>query len=701
MEQAEQRQRIDPRPVQGVVPSLLIAALAAFLIVFIWVVVIAQIRFEREEAVAAAIRDNENRLIAFEQYVIRTLESADAALVELLSEYSGGLGTRANPGHIDEPSIRAGAIAGATLVDEHGYVVASNIGPIPRDFNVSDRAAFTIPAAGGAGKTYVSQPIYSRLLKRDVINITRKITKADGSFGGVAGVGIYPQRLIDFYGKAVVSASDVMSVIGEDGVTRVRRTGDKISYGENLNGLLVMEFHKRHPNGTYVGPGGLDGVTRYFSHRTLRDYPLFVTVGVAVDEILAPVNARRAYYFGGAAVLSGLILAFAILLVIYLQRRQNASAELADAIARLHEAQRIANIGDWEYDVETGQTVWSNQLLAMYGRDVPDGAPSQAEILSYYDDQGRAATRRAQRIAIETGEPQEIELNVYLPDGRIVSHQQLTVPTRDSAGKVIRLHGTAQDITSRKLVDSLQSKLTHLSRIDAMNTMAATLAHELNQPLTAAANYLAGTKRIVEKLGAETAEILREGLGGAEKQLLLAGNIIRRVRDMIADRSAKTERIRISEVINDALSLVAMSRSFPETAVKLDLNADADLVTADPVQIQQVLINLIRNACDAMEGSGETELVIATQREGAEEVRVSIVDKGRGVPPSVGDLFSTFSTTKSNGLGIGLSISRTIVEAHGGQIWVENTGREGTTICFTLPSAVIELADIGAAALRA
>jgi two-component system sensor kinase FixL len=688
MDQEENRRRTQPLPAarSSRAISILIGLFSAAIILVIWSAIFIQSRIERQIAIDTAIRENQNRVIALEYYVNRTLQGADTALIDLIHDYGSGYGTPANPRRITDPALRSRPIAAVSVVDAQGYLVAGSADSLRPYFSVADQQAFKVHATGSVKGPYVAVPTYSRRLGRNVINITRRINRSDAKFLGVVAVAIYPEALVDLQSQANVSSHDLMSVIGEDGITRARRSGNKFSFGEDLNGLPVMDFHRRRPNGTYLGPGGLDGVWRYFSHRTLKDYPLFVTAGVARHEIIAASRARQRYYIGAAALLTLFVAAFALLLNSYIQRRQKTAGELANAIDRLHEAQRIAGIGDWEHDLVSGKIVWSDQLFAMYGRDPAEGAPTFAELLSYFDDEGRAAVQRAHRAAVKTGESQEHEQAVYLADGRVAYHLTKVVARRDGAGRVTRLHGTAQDISAGKLLETLQAKLTHLSRIDAMNTMAATLAHELNQPLTAAANYMAGTKRILEKLGPEFADILRDGVGGAEKQLLLAGNIIRRMRDMIADRSAKFEEAKLSEIVGDALSLLAMTKRHPNTSVTVHFDPDADLVSADPVQIQQVLINLIRNANDAMEGQSAPEIFIATSRHGDDEIRLCVTDKGNGIPPSIGDLFSTFSTSKQNGLGIGLSISRTIVEAHGGRIWVDKTDRDGTAICFTLPA---------------
>lgn len=671
--------------------TILIVAFSLIVIVLTWAAVFDQARFERDEAIAAAIRENTNRVIAFEQYVTRTLDAANAATLHLSDKHASIGGTAANPRWIDDPVVNNAMFGAVTVTNERGDVVATTVSPPPIHMNAAGREAFRVHVPRDTGRLFIGTPREVRTLGRALISLSRRINNPDGSFAGIVAIQMDPGQFTDFYKSAEVRPTDLMSVIGLDGITRARRTGSRSSYGEDLNGMLVMEMQMRDPNVKYVGPGGLDGIVRYFSHRRLAEYPLFVTVGVGRDEVLAPLQARREKYYLGAALLTLGTIAFAGVLIAGLRRRQKNAREIAVANERLHEAQRVGQIGDWEYDIKSGVIKWSSPLYAMYERDPELGPPRYDEVLAYFDAPGRVVVDRAVKLAIETGERQEYEFCMILPDGRVSHRQSVAVPTRDAQGQVIRLHGTDQDITARKLLAALQAEVAHLSRIDAMNTMAATLAHELNQPLTAATNYLAGSKRLANRVEAEESDLIRHGLQGAEQQISLAANIIRRIRDMVANRSSSSEHTPLADVIDDALSLVATANNYSHIALRRDVGPDAGFVAADRVQVQQVLINLVRNACDAMAGIAHPAVTITSERSDPDTVRICVTDNGSGIPDSVGDLFYPFATSKESGLGLGLSICRTIVEAHGGRIWVERSGDCGTTICFTLPMSALEL----------
>jgi len=400
------------------------------------------------------------------------------------------------------------------------------------------------------------------------------------------------------------------------------------------------------------------------------------------ELVTGPIRRAR-IFLAGAALLSLMLVAFALLLTVLLNRRERREAEMAQANQRLQEAQRIGQIGDWDYDLRTGAVYWSPQLCAQFGRDPAQGSPSFEEFKAYLDEEGRAAIDRGHAEAIRTGESQEIEYEVRLPGGAESRHQGVIIPSFDAAGNVVRLHGTDQNISARKLLDLLQTHVAHLSRVEAMNAMAATLAHELNQPLTAASNYLVGSRR---RLKSGPPEETEQGLIAAEQQIHLAADIIRRVREMVSNPPKAVAAVALSRIVDDAIALLAVPTAYPALSVKKKLAADAKTVKGDRIQIQQVMVNLIRNACDATRGEAHPEIVISSWRGDAGTVTVCVCDNGPGFSQPDGARFSPFSTTKASGLGLGLSISRTIIESYGGRIWTEDREGEGARVCFTLPA---------------
>jgi two-component system, LuxR family, sensor kinase FixL len=249
--------------------------------------------------------------------------------------------------------------------------------------------------------------------------------------------------------------------------------------------------------------------------------------------------------------------------------------------------------------------------------------------------------------------------------------------------------GFIRDLTERQMTEArlqeLQSELVHISRLTAMGEMASTLAHELNQPLTAISNYLKGSVRLLEGNSDERSATMRDALGKAADQAMRAGQIIRRLRDFVSRGESERRVESVTKLVEEASALSLVGVKERGIRVQFKFDPAVDRVLADRVQIQQVLLNLIRNAMDAMESSPTRDLVVAVVPADEGYVRISVADSGSGIAPEIAEqLFQPFITTKRQGMGVGLSISRTIIEAHGGRIWAEPNPRGGTIFNFTL-----------------
>jgi two-component system, LuxR family, sensor kinase FixL len=251
--------------------------------------------------------------------------------------------------------------------------------------------------------------------------------------------------------------------------------------------------------------------------------------------------------------------------------------------------------------------------------------------------------------------------------------------------------GFIRDLTERQQTEArlqeLQSELVHISRLTAMGEMASTLAHELNQPLSAIANYLKGSRRLLEGASDDRSAMLGEAMDKAGEQALRAGQIIRRLRDFVARGESERRIESLTKLVEEASALALVGVKDQGVRVRFQFDPAVDLVLADKVQIQQVLLNLMRNAIEAMEQAEKRELVIATAHGDDDMVTVSVSDTGRGIAQEVkSQLFQPFVSTKRQGMGVGLSISRTIVEGHGGQIRADPNPAGGTIFRFTLRS---------------
>jgi len=273
--------------------------------------------------------------------------------------------------------------------------------------------------------------------------------------------------------------------------------------------------------------------------------------------------------------------------------------------------------------------------------------------------------------------PAELNVSNVLSDG----HVRFIAFIRDLSERQAR----------ERQAEKLRGELLHFSRLINMGEMAAALAHELNQPLTALSAYLQGAALLLSQGDAEKNDLVIAAMQKATAQALRASDVIRRLREFVARGETDRHIESLANMVQEACALAVITEREQSVRFEVALDPRADLVLVNKVQIQQVLLNLIRNAIEAMKDSARHELAIRSEPASNGMVRVSVSDTGSGISPDVATrLFQSFVTTKSGGLGVGLSISRTIVEAHGGRISVEPNPGGGTVFRITLRSGVLK-----------
>ncbi len=372
--------------------------------------------------------------------------------------------------------------------------------------------------------------------------------------------------------------------------------------------------------------------------------------------------------------------------------QEQAQAAQREAEERYQLAAQATNDAIWDHDFVADTIDWGDNAALVLGIDVPrlGRTPSSWWRERVHPDEKQALVQSLNAAINGTARRWSGTYRFRRDDGSWADVLDRGFIIRDKDGKAVRAVGAISDLTERHRAEAeirrMQAELIHVSRLSAMGTMASTLAHELNQPLAAIGNFLSGTRRMAERPDVPRA-VLIEALDGAESAAHRASEILRRLRDLVSRGKVSVQAERLPDLIEEARVLAFVDEAALGLKYHLALDPGADWVKVDRIQIQQVLINLVRNAVEAMAASPRREVSITTRSAGA-MVGVEVADTGPGISANdMENLFSEFMTTKSEGMGLGLPISRTIVEAHGGTIHAENRPGGGARFVFTLPRA--------------
>lgn len=357
----------------------------------------------------------------------------------------------------------------------------------------------------------------------------------------------------------------------------------------------------------------------------------------------------------------------------------------------LRETQRIARVGSWNRDLRTGTTEWSDQTFRLHGLDPGGPMPQPEDSTQFYDPASAAALLAAYGRLRQDGTPYEVMVRLQPGPGRARAIIARGEAVRDDEGRIVRIRGTVVDVSERlgaeQKLEELRTELALVSRRTVLGEVATSLAHELNQPLAAILSSAETAARLVRGGGHscdEIAEILRDIVAQTER----AADVIRKLRGQVRSDPPGREHLDLNELVRETLQLTATEARSRGATASLELAESLPPVHGDRVQLQQVLINLFLNALDAAEKGPLPRG--ATMRTWAEEgrVRLSVTDSGPGIPTDrLLQVFEPFYSTKPGGLGVGLSISRTLAEAHGGSLVAGNAPGRGAVFVLSLPAA--------------
>jgi PAS domain S-box-containing protein len=336
----------------------------------------------------------------------------------------------------------------------------------------------------------------------------------------------------------------------------------------------------------------------------------------------------------------------------------------------------------------------SEEWYRIYGFDPKQGLSAWQDRLPRMHPEDRAKAQEAKDGAISRKSDYEVDHRILLPDGTVKYTHTVGHPVLNASGEVEQFVYTMMDVTERKQAEEArealrqaQAELARVSRVTTMGELTASLAHEVNQPIAAAVTdantclrWLTPNPPNIEEARAAAMRIVID--------VRRAGEIISRIRELFKKGTSHRELVDVNEIVREMIVLLRGETTRYNILVGTELAADLPQVMADRVQLQQVLMNLMINGIEAMRDADRTrELAIKSRRAETNQVLVSVNDTGVGLPPQQTEqIFNAFFTTKPHGTGMGLRISRSIVESHGGRLWAAGNSPHGTSFCFTLPS---------------
>jgi PAS domain S-box-containing protein len=376
-----------------------------------------------------------------------------------------------------------------------------------------------------------------------------------------------------------------------------------------------------------------------------------------------------------------------------IEDRKQVEEALKRSEAYLAESQGLSRTGSWAFNV-TAQTAlyWSEENFRIWCFDPQHGLPTRETILQRIHPEDRDSVMQA--LLDRQRETKGLEFRIVLPDGSTRHIEAILHRKVDPSGDVVEVIGTHIDVTERKRAEKererlrqLEADLAHINRVSILGELTAALAHEIRQPI--AATRINADSALLFLDGSPPAlEEVRAALGCVVSDMDRAGNIIGRIRDHVKKAPPRNDSFDLNGAINEVIALARTELSKHCVSIQTRLTEGLSPLHGDRVQLQQVVLNLILNAVDAMSsaGDGPRELAISSERSEPHGVLVAVRDSGPGIDPEqLERVFEAFYTTKSNGIGMGLSICRSIIDAHGGRLWAEPNEPRGAVFQFTLP----------------
>jgi signal transduction histidine kinase/DNA-binding response OmpR family regulator len=698
------------------------AALALLGIVVLWGGVLYALTAQREQAFRGAVENTANLARAFEEHIIRSIKTVDQTLLYVRDSYAK------DPEHFDiaawtkATQFLPDLTFQITLIDKAGMMIGSNLASSGASLDLSDREHFRVHVDNPRDELFISKPVLGRASGKWSIQLTRKIIAADGSFGGVVVVSLDPLYLSKFYESVDLGSEGVVTLVGVDGIVRARATPGDRAIGQSLVGSRLFAEYARAKSGTYETSSVVDRITRIHAYRTVRGYPLIVTVGIAEDEVMTDYDANRRTFVILASVLTLLLLVVMAVIARHQAGLRRTREKLRASEARYAQKSEmleatLENMSQGIIMVDAERRVQVCNRRARAKLELPEelmaSHPQFDDVLRWQWQHGEFG---------EDGGDVETWLRSFVLSGGISSKAQTYERTRPN-GTVLEIRSTPMqgggvvrtytDVTLHKQTEAVllaaRDEADRAAR--AKSEFLAMMSHEIRSPM----NGLLGI-----------VELLRDTPLEAEQRHMVelvhqsAASLLRILNDVLDFSKIEAGAIVFAPEAVDLRGLVQLLVGPPSLAAAkkglvFDWAIDDDLpdtIEIDPLRLGQILGNLVTNAIK-FTAAGAVGLRVrrAALASGGPALAFAVTDTGIGMSAeTLAQLFQPFtqanaSTTKNfGGTGLGLSISRRLARLLGGDIEAASTPGHGSTFTLTIPlvaaAALVSAAQVEDAADR-
>jgi signal transduction histidine kinase len=661
--------------------------LVSFLLLIVaWVHVESLVTDGRAQEIASAERDLANITRLTQEHTHRTLRSADQVIRFVQSRYLE-IGDRLNLTELTQKGVIDAEIFNQVgVIDAKGIYVLANL-PTTGKLDLSDREHFKVHVAADTGDLFVSKPVLGRASGKWSIQLTRRITRANGEFAGVVVVSIDPGYFTRFYNELNLGSEGLAALYGLDGIARARKVGSKEEFGTNASSARMFELiGKGTLSGNYRQQSVVDGVERIYHFRKVPQYQLAVTVGVDMKDLMANQNRAKTAFRQQAGAVSVLIIALALALTRYLrqlkrdlQLRQAAELVIQDRTEQLNAIFALSPDGFVSFDgAHRVKYVSPGFARMMAGSDVNLTGLDEHDFSAWFAERCEAGSN---------------VLDIEALRSTVVDRKHNASPTLEITGGAKRLLKIGSRVSDSGVVSQLLyfRDVTHETEVDHLKSeFLATAAHELRTPMAS----ILGFSEVLLHQELDSNE-QREFLGIIYKQSTLMAKILDELLDLARIEARRGKDFRYSKVCLQDLA-EELAKSFIPPAgrgpLELILPEQKVEVLADSGKLRQAVLNVLSNAYKYSPEGGPVVLSVETQNHAGSAPRtwIHITDHGIGMTPEqLGRVCERFyradASGKTSGTGLGMSIVKEIIELHGGELAISSEVGSGTRVSLCLP----------------